>query len=114
MKDISVPIVNWTFDDGKANANELRDQRETLIDQLSAIVSVKVIETPVYDTYNPDRLTGANRYLVQIAGGQTLVDTNEYNALDCVARKKEEKVNMLRRVAIAVLHSTRDPNINYV
>jgi hypothetical protein len=26
----------------------------------------------------------------------------------------EEKVNMLRRVAIAVLHSTRDPNINYV
>ena len=26
----------------------------------------------------------------------------------------EEKVNMLRRVTIAVLHSTRDPNINYV
>lgn len=85
--------INVIEIDGKANANELRDQRETLIDQLSAIVSVKVIETPVYDTYNPDRLTGANRYLVQIAGGQTLVDTNEYNALDCVARKSEEKVN---------------------
>lgn len=85
--------INVIEIDGKAKANELRDQRETLIDQLSAIVSVKVIETPVYDTYNPERLTGANRYLVQIAGGQTLVDTNEYNALDCVARKSEEKVN---------------------
>ena len=85
--------INVIEIDGKANANELRDQRETLIDKLSAIVSVKVIETPVHDTNNPDRLTGANRYLVQIAGGQTLVDTNEYNALECVARKSWEKVN---------------------
>ena len=85
--------INVIEIDGKAKANELRDQRATLIDQLSAIVDVKVIETPVHDTNNPDRLTGANRYLVQIAGGQTLVDTNEYNSLDCVARKTEEKVN---------------------
>ena len=85
--------INVIEIDGKARANELRDQRATLIDQLSAIVDVKVIETPVHDTNNPDRLTGANRFLVQIAGGQTLVDTNEYNALDCVARKTEEKVN---------------------
>ena len=85
--------INVIEIDGKANANELRDQRDTLIDQLSAIVSVKVIETPVYDSNNPDRLTGGNRYLVQIAGGQTLVDTNEYNSLECVARKSWEKVN---------------------
>ncbi|MBR4981048.1 MAG: flagellar hook-associated protein FlgK [Lachnospiraceae bacterium] len=85
--------INVIEIDGKAKANELRDQRATLIDQLSAIVDVKVIETPVHDSNNPDRLTGANRYLVQIAGGQTLVDTNEYNSLDCVARKTEEKVN---------------------
>ena len=85
--------INVIEIDGKANANELRDQRATLIDQLSAIVDVKVIETPVHDSNNPDRLTGANRFLVQIAGGQTLVDTNEYNALECVARKTEEKVN---------------------
>lgn len=85
--------INVIEIDGKANANELRDRRDTLIDQLSAIVSVKVIETPVYDTNNPERETGAHRYLVQIAGGQTLVDTNEYNALECVARKTEEKVN---------------------
>ena len=85
--------INVIEIDGKAKANELRDQRATLIDQLSAIVDVKVIETPVHDTNNPDRLTGANRFLVQIAGGQTLVDTNEYNTLECVARKSEEKVN---------------------
>ena len=85
--------INVIEIDGKAHANELRDQRENLIDQLSAIVSVKVIETPVYDSNNPDRLTGANRYLVQIAGGQTLVDTSEYNSLECVARKSWEKVN---------------------
>ena len=85
--------INVIEIDGKAKANELRDQRATLIDQLSMIVDVKIIETPVHDSNNPDRLTGANRFLVQIAGGQTLVDTNEYNSLDCVARKTEEKVN---------------------
>ena len=47
----------------------------------------------MHDTNNPGRLTGANRYLVKIAGGQTLVDTNEYNTLECVARKSNEKVN---------------------
>ena len=85
--------INVIEIDGKANANELRDQRDTLIDQLSAIVDVKVIETPVVDANNPERETGAYRYLVKIAGGQTLVDTNAYNTLECVARKSYEKVN---------------------
>lgn len=85
--------INVIEIDGKANANELRDQREVLIDKLSAIVEVEVIETPVYDSNNPDRETGANRYLVKIAGGQTLVDTSAYNTLECVARKNNEKVN---------------------
>ena len=34
-----------------------------------------------------------NRYIVRIAGGQTLVDQNEYNQLVCVARESDEKVN---------------------
>ena len=85
--------INVIEIDGKANANELRDQRELLVDKLSAIVDVKIIETPIYDTNNPDRMTGAHRYLVQIAGGQTLVDGNDYRMLDCVARTPEEKVN---------------------
>lgn len=74
-------------------ANELRDRRTLLIDQLSEIVDVAVTETPVVDTNNPDRLTGANRYIVKIAGGQILVDDSEYNGLECVAREAYEKVN---------------------
>ena len=74
-------------------ANELRDRRDLLIDQLSQIVSVDITETPIKDPYNPDRVTGANRYVVKIAGGMTLVDGNDYNGLECVARTSYEKVN---------------------
>lgn len=86
-KQINVIEISGT------TANELRDQRALLVDELSAIVDVEVTETPVYDTNNPDRVTGANRFVVTIAGGQTLVDTNEYNTLTCKARSTSEKVN---------------------
>jgi flagellar hook-associated protein 1 FlgK len=72
-------------------ANELRDKRDTLVDELSAIVDVDVTENPIYDKDGVD--TGATRYIVKIAGGQTLVDQNSYNQLECVARTSEEKVN---------------------
>lgn len=75
------------------NANELRDRRELLVDQLSEIVDVKITETPIVDTNNPDRETGANRYMVKIAGGQLLVDGSEYRGMECVARADHEKVN---------------------
>lgn len=71
-------------------ANELRDQRALLIDELSAIVPTEVEELPVKDSNNEERLTGANYYTVRI-GGQLLVDTYEYHSLECVAR--ENKVN---------------------
>ncbi len=74
-------------------ANELRDRRALLVDQLSQIVDVDVQEIPIKDTNNPDRVTGANRYIVRIAGGQVLVDNSEYNGLECKARAKYEKVN---------------------
>ena len=74
-------------------ANELRDRRALLIDQLSQIVDVEVSEIPVQDTNNPDRITGANRFMIKIAGGQVLVDGNEYNRLKCVARESYEKVH---------------------
>lgn len=74
-------------------ANELRDRRTLLIDQLSEIVDVQVSELPIVDTNNPDRETGGHRFLVKIAGGQFLVDTNEYRELECVARTSYEKVN---------------------
>lgn len=73
-------------------ANELRDQRDLLIDQLSLVTNVEVTETPIYDVNN-GRDTGAKRYVVQIAGGQMLVDSGEYYELECVARASYEANN---------------------
>lgn len=74
-----------------APANELRDRREQLVDQLSEYVDVTVDELPIYDSYG--RETGANRYIVRIAGGQPLVDGSDFNQLKYVARATDEKVN---------------------
>ena len=68
------------------NANELRDRRTLLVDQLSQIVDVEVKETKIADLNNPDRNTGGSRFTVKIAGGQVLVDNFEYNGLKCVSR----------------------------
>lgn len=76
-----------------SKANELRDRRALLLDQLSEIVDVEVKEVPVTDSNNPDRETGASRCIVKIAGGQILVDDSEYRGLECVARTNYEKVN---------------------
>ncbi len=72
-------------------ANELRDKRDALIDELSAVVDVEVQELPICD--NTGRQTGTYRCIIKIAGGQTLVDQNEYNQLICTARTSEEKGN---------------------
>lgn len=74
-------------------ANELRDRRELLLDELSEIVDVDVQELPVTDTNNPDRETGASRFILKIAGGQILVDDSSYRGMECVARTNYEKVN---------------------
>ncbi len=73
-----------------ATANELRDARNLLIDQLSAIGPVEVTETPVTDPNYPNMTTGANTYTVTFYG-YTLVSTNNYNTLTVEAR--ENKVN---------------------
>ena len=78
---------------GGGTANELRDKRTLLIDQLSSIVSVEAREYPIVDSNDPDRKTGGNMYIVKIAGGQTLVDTDQYNTLEVLARTSSEKVN---------------------
>ncbi len=71
-------------------ANELRDQRALLIDELSEIVPTEVSEVPVKNSNYPEMETGANYYTVKI-GGQILVDTYDYDTLTCVAR--ENRVN---------------------
>ncbi len=76
-----------------AKANELRDERDKLVDELSKIVDVSVSETPIYDSNNPDRETGAHRFIVRIAGGQILVDGNDRNELEVRSRESDYKVN---------------------
>lgn len=71
-------------------ANELRDQRSLLVDELSSIVPVTVKETPVVNSNDPDMQTGASYYTVKI-NGETLVDTYDYETLTCTA--KENKIN---------------------
>ena len=71
-------------------ANELRDQRALLIDELSGIVSVECKETPVKNSNYPDMYLGGTDFTVKI-NGQMLVNSFEYNELECVAR--EYKVN---------------------
>ncbi len=75
-----------------AKANELRDARAVLIDELATYVSVETKETPIIDTVN-NYDTGANRFMVTVAGGQVLVDTNDYNTIECVAREVNETMN---------------------
>ena len=75
-------------------ANELRDQRALLVDELSTIVPTEVKESPVTNSNYPDMVLGSNYYVVKI-NGQTLVDTYEYNTLECVAR--EHNVNQSDR-----------------
>ena len=72
-------------------ANELRDQRTLLVDKLSKIVDVETSETPITDANDPTRKTGAYRFRVTIAGGQPLVDMNDYNSLMCVAKETGNK-----------------------
>ena len=74
-------------------ANELRDKRTLLLDDLSKIVDIECIETPIVDANQPDRESGANRFLVKLAGGQVLIDTTEFNGLHCEAREVYEKVH---------------------
>lgn len=77
------------------HANELRDQRDLLIDQLSQYVTVDTEEVKVRDTrtsklakldHNVEEIyTGATTYTVKI-GGQLLVDNYDYNPLQVKTR----------------------------
>ena len=63
-------------------ANELRDKRALLLDELSAVVSVNTDEYEVRNTYG-ENLGGTN-FSVFI-NGQLLVDGNDYRKLECVS-----------------------------
>lgn len=84
--------INIIERDGTSMANELRDKRDLLVDQLSAIVDVSVEEQPVMDD-RTGMQTGMNNYIVKIAGGQTLVNGYSYRELECVPRESHQQVN---------------------
>ena len=75
-----------------AVANELRDQRDILIDELAEITDVEVTEVPVIDYTDVGRDTGGTRYLVKVCG-ELLVDASTYKTLTCVPRESTVKVN---------------------
>ncbi len=80
-----IAIVNKEINKLELNggyANELRDQRALLLDQLSSIVSVTTDEYAVKNTYGED--LGGTNFTVFI-NGQLLVDGNDYRQLECVS-----------------------------
>ena len=81
-----------TIEQGGGRANELRDQRALLIDNLSKMVDVKVQETEVLNSNDPDMYTGATYYTVYI-NGQILVDTYEHNTLAVKSRELDQNHN---------------------
>lgn len=69
-------------------ANELRDQRALVIDELSEIVPITVEETPVTNSNYPDMYLGGTNYVVKL-DGETIVNTYEYRSLSCVSRENK-------------------------
>lgn len=76
-----------------ARANELRDKRDVLLDELSKMISIETKETKIVDESQPDRDTGATRFQIWVAGGYELVDTYEYRKMICVSRDSDGRTN---------------------
>lgn len=72
------------------HANELRDERANLLDELSQIASVGTREVEIINTYG-DNLGGTN-FTVTI-NGQVLVDGNDYRTLECVSQDYKNNQN---------------------
>lgn len=68
------------------HANELRDQRALLVDELSKIIPVTTEENKVHNTNFPDMYTGATEYYVKL-NGKNLVNNFTYNELTTDVRK---------------------------
>jgi len=68
-------------------ANELRDQRALLLDELSSIVDVRTDEYAVKNTYGKD--LGGTNFTVFI-NGQLLVDGTEYRQLECISSETKK------------------------
>lgn len=75
-----------TLEVSGGTANDLRDQRALLVDELSQIVNVSVTEKVV------GAGVGITSYVIKI-DGQTLVDGGNYNTLQVIPREKKLNQN---------------------
>lgn len=66
------------------HANELRDKRANLLDELSGMVEVETREYDIHNTYGED--LGGTHFNVYI-NGQMLVDGMEFRTLECTASR---------------------------
>lgn len=82
-----------TIEINKTRANELRDKRNLLVDQLSKIVDVEVKEIPIPITEGSSTPSGIYRYIINIAGGQNLVNSYDYSTVTVEARNMAQKAN---------------------
>ncbi len=69
-----------TYEISGENANDLRDQRNVLVDELSQYVNIEVQETAAQEG------VGNNQFMVYI-DGSVLVDSTVSNSIQCVASK---------------------------
>ena len=83
--------INMVEANGTTVANDLRDKRDLLVDQLSAVVDVQCEERTIASRDGSE--ANIKEYTVMIAGGQTLVSGNDYRQLDCVPRASWQKAN---------------------
>ena len=72
----------------KGYANELRDQRALLCDELSQIVAIDVSEGDVINSNYPNMDTGATYFTVKL-NGQLLVDSYDFYELATVTRENK-------------------------
>lgn len=87
IAELNVQINTYEMNGG--TANDLRDQRNLLIDKLSNIADVTVEER----TINKEGLNmGSKTFTVKI-NGEVLVETNRVNNLKCVVRDPKENQN---------------------
>ena len=90
VNSLATQIANLTLqintvEVGGQNANDIRDQRENLIDELSKIINVEVTERPLGEA-------GMTEYLVRL-DGQLLVDNYETMELQVIPREKKMSQN---------------------
>lgn len=69
-----------------SKANDLRDERARVVDELSALIDVEVVEQAPADG------NGINQYLVFVGGG-TLVDSNNYNQIEIITKTTRDNQN---------------------